>query len=273
MAKAARKQSHRRAASHRPELKSIPGGRSNHGRTRGVESILSGKVTRPAKAAKKGREKKRPTEEIPRSLRKMSNVYAAGKAVEREMEFKVRYAEQKVKEHCLQRYAEIYATSGKRPPAIEYESDHSRFSFVQTVRTYLSFEKVEALKQIRIPIDDHTELRGVRVNYEAIRKHKLEKDLQKAFENMGVSEEVLDEIFVPDIQVKPSFYEILDNVVRESLRPGEKLEDKIYEVLNILSPANQVRNLEAVGLTAKQCFDLVMEAEISVPEDEELDIA
>lgn len=267
MAKAAKSRSKRAS---KPALRSIPGGRGEGG---GFAGILSGKVAHPPKTGKKSRTKRKPTEEIPENLRLLANLYAAGKTVEREVEFKARYAEQRVKEHCVRRFAEVYAASGKRPPSMDYTGDHSRFSFVQTSRTYLTYDKVTALQDIGIAIDRHTELRGLRVNYEAIRRHKLENKLRTALEDMGVSNDIVEECFVPDVQLKPSFYEVLDNVVRDSLQPGERLEDKIYEVISILSPAHQVRNLEAVGLDAKECFDLIHETEVAVPEGDEADIA
>lgn len=239
----------------------------------GVGELLSGKVSAKPKRAKKGG-RKRLVEAVPEALNGLVEVYVAGRKIEREISFKLRFAEQRVKDYCVRRFAEIYASTGERPSSIDYQGERSQFTFVQTKRTTLTAEKVEALRSLSIPIDDYTELRGLRVNYEAIRRHKLEGSLRKALEEMGVKPEVLEETFEPVVQLKDSFFTLLDNIVTKSLEKGEELSDKMKEVLAILQPANQVRNADLPSLSANECFDLIHAAEISVPDVEsELDVA
>ncbi|OFZ17948.1 MAG: hypothetical protein A2X94_08625 [Bdellovibrionales bacterium GWB1_55_8] len=253
------------------KLKSIPGGK---GKTpaRGsseLAGLFSGKVTRAAPKSRQAKKKLKPTEELPGDLRFLSDVFAAGRAVQKELSFKVRYAEQRVKDYCLRRFSELFAASGTRPPSIEYTGEHSRFMFTQTERTTLTLDKVEELRDLGIPIDEYTELRGIRINYEAIRRHKLEEKLQKALSEMGLRSDILEECFVPNVELNESFYNVLAQIIRESLREGEELPEKLHEVLQILRPANQVRNLELPGYDARKSFDLVMKAEIAATEEEE----
>lgn len=266
---------HPRKTKTRPALRVVPRPEeSGQEKAGGIDELLSGKVTRARPRAKKSRGKKKPTEALPEQLKGLSDVYIAGRKVQKEIDFKVRYAEQQVKEYCTRRFAELYATTGNRPPAVDYQGGQSRFTFIQTARINLTADKAEALREMDLPIDQYTELRGMRINYEAIRSHKLEKKLRTALENMGLSNSILEEIFVPDIQLKESFFEVLDSFVARSVKQGESVEEKLYEVMRVLQPASQVRNADVPGMSAKECFDLIESAEIVLPEgDEELDVA
>ncbi|MCM2277459.1 MAG: hypothetical protein NDJ89_05235 [Oligoflexia bacterium] len=260
----------RKHAPTRPRLRAVEPPKEAKG---GIDELLSGKVTARPKAARRGG-RKRPVESIPPKLVALAEVFVAGRKIEREVEFKRRYAEQKVKEYCVRRYSEIYAATGERPPAIDYQGERAQFTFVQTRRINLNAEKVEALRSLGVAIDQYTELKGIRINYEAIRRHRLEKPLREALEKMGVSDEILQECFEPIIQPKDSFFGMLDNLVLKSLQKGEELPEKLQETLGILQPANQIRNADLPSLNANECFELIHSAEISVPEAEsELDIA
>lgn len=240
----------------------------------GVRGLLSGRVIRGKETGRPSRKKRKVTEPLPEDLRELGDVYVAGRKVQKELEFKTRFAEQRVKEYCMRRFAELYADSGKRPPSMDFQGAQSHFTFIQTSRINLTPDKAEALRSMDLPVDRHTELKGLRINYEAIRQHKLEEPLRKALEDMGVPNDVLEQVFVPEVQLKESFFEILDNFAASNLKPGENLSDRIYEIMQILQPANQVRNADLPGLNAKECFDLVDSAEIVLPEsDEEFDVA
>lgn len=238
-----------------------------------ISPLFSGKITREAPRGRRAKKQTKPVETLKSKLAELGEIYAAGKMVQKELAFKVEYAEQRIKDHCLRRYAEVYAATGKRPESLDFASRHSRFMFIQTDRTWLTLERVEELRAMNVNIDAHTELRGIRINYEAIRRHGVEKGLQKALHEamvkMNVSQDILDECFVPDVQLKDAFFEILDNVTRESLQEGELLEEKIRDVIRVLGSASQIRNLQAVDLDLKACIKKVVEAEIDVLEEGE----
>lgn len=179
---------------------------------------------------------------------------------------KADYARQELERFCIGELAKLFAAVNRRPPSINYHARHSRFKFVLTERTTLTPEKLEALREMNIDLKEHTEIRGIHVNYDVIRENRLETKLRDALASIHVSEAILEQLFTPQIQLKASFFDILSEVVRHSLKSGEKIEDKIFRVLEILNPATQMRNVETLDLSAKQSFDLLNNAEIAAEE-------
>jgi hypothetical protein len=256
-----------------PRLKSITGGKAASKKSSAVEDLFSGRVTTRPKNSRIKEEA--PPIELRKGLQKYADVFAAGRALEREIKMKADFARQQVEEFCLADIAKQYATINRRPSSRNFISKHSRFRFVFTERTTLTPEKSEELSDMNIPLEEHTEVRGVRINYDTIRQHKLEEKLRDALESLKVSKGVLDEIFTPEVHLKESFYNVLTEIVRNSLKEGEKLEDKILNVIQVLSPATQIRNVETIGLNPKQTFELVKNTQIEASQvyDDEDEVA
>jgi len=237
-----------------------------------VDQLFSGQV-RPRKPSRHSSRRKKPTEALPADLAPLADVFVAGRKIEKEIEFKIRFAEHQIKDFCLRRFAELFATTGRRPPSIDYEGSQSRFTFIQTGRINLTYEKSEALRAMGLPMEQWTELKGLRVNTAALARHELEGRLREALEAMRLPEETLEECFEPVLQLKETFFDSLVNWLTRA-RPGEKNPARFtYEVLRVLQPASQVRNADAPGLDADECFKLIRRAEISPDAAEELDAA
>lgn len=256
----------------RPQLRAITGGKAAHPREKeggeeaGVPGLFTGRVRRTTEGTKRPRREPAPRE-IPRELQPIANLFAAGRIVEKEIKFKADYAKQEIDEFCVRDFARRYIAEHRRPVSADYIANHARFKFVMTTRTTMNVGKVDALKSMNIPIEEHTELRDLQINYSAIRQHGLEKKLIEALETMHIPQAVLNECFSPKVELKATFYDLLLEVVRTSLNKDEELEDKMVEVLRILGPAEQIRNTEALGLDARACFDLVYRSKVEASED------
>jgi hypothetical protein len=232
-----------------------------------VDDLLSGKVLAKSGGREaKSKKKAKPVEKLPKEIGELSDVLVAGRKIERELSFKIKYADKQVKDYCLRRFAEHYSETGHRPESMTYEGKRGVFSFVQTRRISLTTEKVEALKLLNLNLDGETELKGLHINFDAIREHRLESKLRDALSEMGVSKSILQECFQPDVELKESFFEHLSVVVERSLSKGEKLSDKMYEVLQILDPSSQIRNADMPGLNAVQSYKLVHDADVVKPD-------
>ncbi len=244
-------------------LRAIPGGKKKD--SSAVEALLSGKVRRGLQ--KKRRKGEVPPQTLPGDLNSLADVFVAGKALEKEVLFKMRYAEQRIKEHCISDFVNRFIAISKKPGNVDYLSRHARFKFVMTRRTTLSEDKVEDLRSLNIPLEEYTELGGLKINYEAIRQHNLEGHLREALESMHLPKGVIEEVFTPAVELKEAFYDRLDDVVRRSLGDGEDLSEKMLQVLQILNPTTQIRNTEVVGLDLNQCFDLLTQTELEMEEE------
>ncbi len=259
----------------RPTLRAIPGGKSSErAGARGarssaatpIDDLLSGKVTRTTEA--RGRKKGQVApQELPKNVSAIANLFAAGRTIDKEMRFKLDYAKQKLEDFCLSDWISKFVATRKRPSSIDYSANHSRFKFVMTSRTTLTQEKVDELKDLGLPIDEHTVLRGLQVNYDAIRQHGLEGKLREALASLNVKKGVLEEIFSPRVELKETFYDLLAEIVRQSLKSGEKMEEKMLTVLEVLDPTNQMRNVEVLDLSVDECFKLIEKTEIEPDEE------
>lgn len=245
-------------------LKAITGGKSA---ASPVRQLFTGKVRRGAEPISRRRKREAPPQELPKPVQNIANLFVAGRVVEKEVKFKADYAKQELDQYCLRDFVKRFIAGNRRPPSLEYQASHSRFKFVLTSRTTMTVEKVEALHDLDLPIEKHTEMRGMRIDSDAVRQHGLEEKLIQALENLHVSKAVLEECFIPQVELKPTFYDMLVEIVRNSLKRGEDLEDKMMLVLETLNPAEQIRNTEAIGMDAKECFDYVYRAKVEASED------
>jgi hypothetical protein len=256
-----------RAPRRKAPLRTIPGGRASQAETGALDELFQTTLTQ-ARSKKKRHKGEIPPVEFPGELAKICDLYAAGKSVLKEIDFKVDFAAQKLREYALKNFVRLFASIKKKPPSIDYIGRHSRLKFVQTHRTTLTLEKTNQLRSMGIPIDEYTELTGIDINMNEIRRHGLTDKLRDGLAEMGVSKAVLDECFTPKHELNPSFYDNLYTIVRDSLAKDEDLEGKMLEVVNTLSPAEQLRNVEVKDMDVQKCFDLVLKTELEVDESE-----
>jgi hypothetical protein len=234
-----------------------------------LSSLFSGKMTDRTGKRKKSKKRERAVELLPEDYRAVADVLAAGKAIEKEIKTKIGYSEQRIKEYCIKRFCEKFASTGHRPTSGRYAGNKSRFTFIQTKKIYLTPEKADALRSMNVPIDEFTELMGIDIDYSAIKANHLEFKLRAALEKMNVPQEVLDECFRPRVELKESFFETLNSVIEKSLQEGESIVDKLVDVVSVLGPVNQIKNPEIPGMSPEDGLKLVIETEIGGPGEEE----
>jgi len=230
-----------------------------------LEDILSGKISEKTTRKKKGKTRQRAVELLPSQLRQIADVLAAGRVIKKEIDTKISLSEQRVREYCVRRFCERFAATGRRPSSTIYAGSKSRFTFIQTQKIHLTPEKADALRMMNIPIDDYTELTGVDIDYAVIKANNLEFKLKTALSQMDVPEKVLNEIFQPKVELKESFFNTLNTIIKETLQEGEDLIAKMYDAVSVLGPINQLKNPEVHGLSLKDSFKLVDESDIPAP--------
>ena len=244
-----------------PKLRAIPGGKTNE--TPALEQLFSSSVSSASAKKKKGKRQEILPIEFPKDLSKTMDLFAAGKNLLREIEFKVKFAEQRLRAFCTTNYVKLFATLKRKPPSLDYKGEHSSLKYVQTHRTTLTHEKVEDLRAIGIEIDEYTTLTGIDINMAAVRQHKLETKLQEGLSSLGVSPGIIEECFTPRHELNPVFYDNLFTIVQHSLKKGEHTEDKITRIFEILEPSSQIRNVET-EIPQNKSWDVVAKAEIQV---------
>jgi len=233
----------------------------------GVDDLFSEKVTREKKT-KRGRKKELPPTDLPKDLAKICDLFAAGKAVLKEIDYKIDFASQRLREYALRGFVRLFVSTKRKPPSMDYVGQHSRLKFVQTRRTTLTVEKADYLRSLGIPVDEYTELAGIEMNMAEISRHGLVEKVREGLANLGVAKAVLEECFETKHELTSAFYENLYSIVRDSLQKDEDLEEKMLDVMTTLNPAEQLRNVEIKDLDVRECFDLILKTEIEVDESE-----
>lgn len=248
----------------RPLLRVVSGGppkRTSNPESSALSELFSSSLSRARQKPKRGKKQELAPIDLPKALGKYSDLFAAGKALLKEIEFKVGYAEQRIRDFCVENYVKLFASLKSRPPSLDFKGATSSFKFVQTHRTTLTAEKVHDLKDLGVPIDDFTELVGIEVNMAAIRQHKLEDKLQSGLATLGVAPGVIEECFTPRHELSPRFYDNLFAIVQGTIGKGEDAQEKIEQVFQILNPSSQIRNVET-KLNREMSFKYVDETEI-----------
>jgi hypothetical protein len=252
-------------ASHREKIRSLPGAKAQD--RPAVERLFSSRVGPAAAKKKTGKKQEIAPVEFPRELATLSDVFAAGKSVLKEIEFKVKFAEQRIRGFCDESYIRLFAALKRKPPSLDYRTEHSSLKFVQTHRTTLTHEKVEELRELGVPIDDYTNLVGIDINMSAIRHHQLEGKLQQGLADLGVSQSVIEECFTPRHELNPSFYDAFYTIVQELVGKGKDPTERMIEIFHILNPSSQLRNVET-KLDQEEAFKLITESEIEAENPE-----
>ena len=215
----------------------------------GISGLFSGKMAAPVKSEKKSKSKSKPIEELPEELHPQAEVFISGKLVMKAIEKKIEVSQSQVKNWCVKRFADVYAKTGTRPATSTVVGGSAQFDFIQTKRIYLNPDRVQAMRDLGVDIDSWTEIKGVNINYEAIKRHGLEQKLQTALSKMDVSEAILGEIFQPKFELKDGFFDALYASCEKSMKKGEELAQKMYLTMLALEPVNQTKNPEIVGLS------------------------
>ena len=246
---------------HTSKLRAIHGGKSTEAPA--LEKLFSSNVGPATAKRRKGRKQEIPPIDLPKELSKTIDLFAAGKNLLKEIEFKVKFAEQRLRAFCNTNYVQLFANLKRKPPSLDYRGEHSSLKFVQTHRTTLTHDKVEELRGLGVDIDEYTTLTGIDINMAAIRQHKLENKLQEGLQTLGVSPGIVEECFTPRHELNPVFYDNLFTIIQHSLKKSEKLEDKLAHIYKILDPSSQIRNVET-EIPQNKALDIVLKAEIEV---------
>jgi hypothetical protein len=242
-----------------------------------VGGLFSTKVASVAPTAKKSANgKPKPLEEIDKALIPETEVFISGKMILKLITKKIKKSEYYVKDWCLQRFAQNYARTGVRPKSFEVIGGNAKFEFIPTSRIYLNPERVQALRDLNIDVDSWTTIEGIVIDYEALQRHGLEAQLQKAIEGMNLSEAILGDVLKPKHVLKKGFFDAIYSICQNSLQKGEDLATKMHLALSKASgvgSVNQTKNPEIIDLTGETqtermqaALKIVLDTEITTPD-------
>jgi len=238
-----------------------------------VGGLFSTKVAEVFPTKKKASSgKAKPIEEIDEALIPEAMVFTSGKMILKLIAAKIEVSENKVKDWCLRKFAENYARTGVRPSTFEVIGGQAKFQFVPTSRIHLTPERVQALRLLNIDVDSWTTLEGITIDYDALQRHGLEAQLQKAIEGMNLSEAILGDVLKPKHVLKKGFFDAIYSICENSLQKGEDLATKIHLALSKASgvgSVNQTKKPEIMELSGdtetkkmQNVLKIILETEI-----------
>lgn len=164
-------------------------------------------------------------------------------------------AEAILKAATLRHYCEHYAQTGRAPDVRMFESKLGSFQVVQQSTAKVTMEKAEELKGQGIDLEQFK----TRNSY-TIRMAKASKsDTRKIIESMqGILGEDFPDVVSEYVHVDDEFFDNFDDIVKQSLGPGQRLDEKMLEVLRVLNPTIQFREF-STDLKEQAGYDLALE--------------
>lgn len=164
-------------------------------------------------------------------------------------------AESILKAATLRHYCEHYAQTGRAPDVRMFESKLGSFQVVQQSTAKVTADKAEELKGQGIDLEKFK----TRNSY-TIRMAKASKSATKEIiENLhGILGEDFSDVVSEYVHVDEEFFDNFDDIVKQSLGPGQRLDDKMLEVLRVLSPTIQFREF-STDLKEQAGYDLALE--------------
>lgn len=164
-------------------------------------------------------------------------------------------AESIIKAAVLRHYCEYYSQTGRAPDIRLLESSLGSFQAVQQKVAKITVDKVEELKRQGIDLTGYNEKTSYSIRMSEVSKEATKKIIANMKETLG---EDYDDVVSEHISVGPKFFDEFDDVVKKSLGPDQRLDDKMLSVLRILNPTISFRNF-STDLKETSGYDLALE--------------
>jgi len=164
-------------------------------------------------------------------------------------------AEAIIKAAVLRQYCEHYAQTGHPPDLRLIESKLGSFQAVQQKNAKVTVEKANELKGQGINLEQYKAK-----NSYTIRMAKASKSATKEIIEMmkGVLGDDFEDVVSEYVHVDEEFFDNFDDIVKQGLGPGQRLDEKMLSVLRILNPTIQFREF-STDLKEQSGYDLALE--------------
>lgn len=155
----------------------------------------------------------------------------------------------------MRHYCQYYAQTGRAPDMRMFESKLGSFFAVQQNTAKVTSDKAEELKGQGVDLE-----RFKTRNSYTIRMAKASKSATKEIIGSlkGILGEDFQDVVSEYVHVDEEFFENFDDIVKQSLGPGQRLDEKMLEVLRVLSPTIQFREF-STDLKEQAGYDLALE--------------
>ena len=160
----------------------------------------------------------------------------------------------------LRQYCEYFAQSGRPPDLRRSIGKMGSCQVIQQQTAKVTTEKAEELATQGIDLEPHKEKNSYTIRMGAASREATKEIVASLKSILGDDyEEVVSEY----LHVGPKFFKEFDDIVKQTLGPDERLDEKMLGVLRVLNPTIQLTKFDS-DMTEMQGYDLAYEfAQIS----------
>lgn len=163
-------------------------------------------------------------------------------------------AESILKAAVLRHYCDHYAKTGRPPDIRRLESNLGSFQAVQQRVAKVTVDKAEELKKQGIDLSEYNEKTSYTIRMSSASKEATKKIVEDMRKTLG---DDYDNVVSEYVSVGEKFFDEFDKIVRNSLGPDQKLDEKMLSVLRILNPTISFRGF-STDLRETSGYDLAL---------------
>ncbi len=185
-----------------------------------------------------------------------ADALAAAKAAEKAIKATVVDAEKVLRAAMLKHYCKYYAQTGRAPDMRKTFSSTGKFHCVQQSVATVDAEKVKTLKDSHgVNLKRWIDGRKYTISLGNASKETTKQIIKNLKDTLG---DDYKDVVSEKMTVGEKFFDKFDDIVKMSLGDGERLDEKMLEVIRILKPTIQFSQFET-DLEDHASFDLAHE--------------
>lgn len=173
-------------------------------------------------------------------------------------------AETILKAAMLRQYCEHYSSTGRPPDLRRTVGKMGSCKVVQQKTAKVTVEQAMELKKQGVDIEPHKKKNSYTIRLGAA-SGEATKDIIGSLQSILGGD--FDSVVSTYVHVGSDFFQKFDSIVKETLGPDERLDEKMLSVLRVLKPTIQLSDFDS-DMTEQQGYDLAYEfAQISASKE------
>jgi len=184
-----------------------------------------------------------------------ADALAGGMKAVKAIEDTIEEAKGILKAAMLRQYCDHYTTSGRAPDLRSPVASMSRLKCTQQNTAKVTTDKAGELKKQGIDLDEYKDKTSYTIRMGNASAEESKKIVAAMKEILG---EGFEDVVSEYVHVGGKFFGSFDDIVKGALGPDEKLNEKMLQVLRVLSPTVSF-SLQETDLDESSGFDLAHE--------------
>lgn len=186
-------------------------------------------------------------------LAAQADALAAAKSAQAAIDATVKDAEAVLRAAMLRHYCKYYAQTGRAPEMRKTFSTTGKFHTVQQAVATVDAARVKTLKDSHgVNLKRWIDGRKYTISLGNASKETVKQIIKYLKSTLG---DDYKDVVTEKMTVGEKFFESFDDIVKRSLGDGERLDEKMHEVMRILKPTIQFSKFET-DLEPQASFDL-----------------